>query len=73
MSALIKLLLVIATGVTGGFLVWLAGGYLDRLLYPEGNQFRLAALALFTTFTVVFGMLALVWPASGQSDSLPWR
>jgi hypothetical protein len=73
MSALIKLLVVIAFTGTGGFLVWLAGGYLDRLLYPEGTQFRLAALSLFTTFTVVFGMLALVWPTSGQSDWLPRR
>jgi hypothetical protein len=72
MNTLIRLLVVIAFGVLGGFLVWLAGGYTDRVLYPEGNLFRVAGLALFTTFTVVFGMLALVWPASGQSDSHPW-
>ena len=72
MSTLNRLLVVVAFGVIGGYLVWLAGGYIDRLLYPEGNVFRVASLALFTTFAVVFGMLALVWPASGQSDSHLW-
>ena len=72
MSTLIRLLVLVAFGVIGGFAVWLAGGYIDHRLYPEANLFRVAGLALFTTFTVVFGMLALVWPASGQSDSHPW-
>jgi hypothetical protein len=72
MSTLIRLLVVVAFGVIGGFLVWLSCDYIDRLLYPSGNVFRVAGMALFTTFTVVFGMLALVWPASGQSESHLW-
>jgi hypothetical protein len=72
MSTLIRLFVVVAFAMIGGYLVWLAGGYIDRLAYPEANLFRVAGLALFTTFTVVFGMLALVWPASGQSDSHLW-
>jgi hypothetical protein len=71
MTALLKLFVLIAFGVVGGFLVHLAGGLVDRLLSPECNFFRLASLSLFTTFVVVFGALAFIWPAPGQNDSLP--
>jgi hypothetical protein len=72
MAALARLLAVVAFGVVGGFLVYQAGGLVDRLLGPECDFCRVAGVSLFTTFVVVFGALALVWPASGQNESLPW-
>jgi hypothetical protein len=73
MSTLIKLIAIAAFVVVGGFLVSLAGGLIDRQLDPDCNLCRLAALALFTTFAVVFGVLEFVWPVSDQGDALPWH
>jgi hypothetical protein len=73
MNAVLRLLAVLAFGVIGGFLVYTAGGTVDRLLHPECNLCRLAGLSLFATFLIVFGALAFVWPNPGQSDSLPWH
>ncbi len=70
-SALIKLVAIVAFGVIGGYLVSLAGSVIDRSLNPDCNFFRLASVSLFTTFTVVFGTLTLLWPTSNPRDSLP--
>lgn len=73
MSTLLKLVAIVAFVVFGGFLVSLAGGLIDRQLYPDCNLCRLAALSLFTTFAVVFGILEFVWPVSDRGDALPWH
>jgi hypothetical protein len=73
MNALMRLLAVIALGVIGGLVVYLAGAHIDRLLHPECNLCRLAGLSLFTTFLIVFGALVFIWPTPGQRDSFPRR
>ncbi len=73
MNAVLKLLAVIAFGVIGGYLIYLAAGRVDGLLSPDCDLCRLAAVSLFATFLIVFGLLAFVWPTPGQSDSFHWH
>jgi hypothetical protein len=71
MNTVLRLFAVLAFGVIGGFLVYLAGDLIDRVLHPECNLCKVAGLSLFTTFLVVFGLFEFVWPPSGQDDPLP--
>jgi hypothetical protein len=73
MTTLLRLFVLIAFAVVGGFLIYQAGGLIDHVLGPECNLCRLAGLSLFTTFVVIFGALAVVWPTPGSDDSRPWH
>src|SRR5262249_9048777 len=69
MTPWLKLLLIVALGLVGGYLVWLAGSWIDSQLHPKCELIRFAGVTLFGTFVIVFGLLELVWPVSDQRDS----
>ncbi len=68
MSVLLKLFAFLLFVVIGGFLVYTAGGYIDHMLQPGCDFFRLAAVSLFGTFVIVFGSLAGVWSLADRHD-----
>ncbi|HYT87151.1 MAG TPA: hypothetical protein VEL76_00395 [Gemmataceae bacterium] len=68
MSSLLKLTAIVAFLALGGFLLYTGCGCLDRLLTPECDLIRVAGIALFATFAVVFGALVGVWPISDRND-----
>ncbi len=69
MFPMLRLLFVVAFGVLGGCLAYLAGCRIDELLHRDCELIRFAAVALFSTFVIGFAMLGGIWPVSDRHDS----
>jgi hypothetical protein len=70
MSTFLRIAAAVAFIVLGGFLVYTACGCIDRMLTPDCDLVRMAGVALFVTFALIFGPLVGVWPISDRRDPL---
>jgi hypothetical protein len=68
MLTLLKTAAVVTFLLLGGVLMYSACGCIDRLLTPDCDLVRVAGVALFATFTVIFGTLVGVWSISDRND-----